>query len=100
MYQLNPGHRGDIVDASSTMRILIPADLNPNIDARLKSLKPSGGSYWAGGTSPSSNAVTTKTSTTPIVTSTNPPPALNQPSQNYSAQSKSQSTASTVAVTT
>ena len=100
LYQLNPGHRGDIVDASSTMRILIPADLNPNIDARLKSLKPSGGSYWAGGTSPSSNAVTTKTSTTPIVTSTNPPPALNQPSQNYSAQSKSQSTASTVAVTT
>lgn len=99
LYQLNPGHRGDIVDASSTMRILIPADLNPNIDARLKSLKPSGGSYWAGGTSPSSNAVTTKTSTTPMVTSTNIPPALNQPSQNYSAQSKAQTTTSTVTTT-
>ena len=100
LYQLNPGHRGDIVDATSTMRILIPADLNPNIDARLKSLKSSGGGYWAGGTSPSSNAVTTKTTTSPMVTSSNPPPVLNQATQNQSAQSKSQSTASTVAVTT
>lgn len=38
LYQLNPGHRGEYVDASSPMRILIPADLSPTIDARLKTL--------------------------------------------------------------
>ncbi len=36
LYALNPGHRGEIVDVSSPMKILIPADLNPNIDANYK----------------------------------------------------------------
>lgn len=36
LYALNPGYRGDIIDYSSSMRLLIPADLNPNIDAQLK----------------------------------------------------------------
>lgn len=36
LYALNPGYRGDMIDTSSPMRLLIPADLNPNIDARLR----------------------------------------------------------------
>ncbi len=29
LYALNPGHRGDVIDSSSPMRILIPADVSP-----------------------------------------------------------------------
>lgn len=36
LYALNPGYRGDRIDQNSSMRLLIPADLNPNIDAQLK----------------------------------------------------------------
>ena len=43
LYALNPGHRGEIIDVSSPMKILIPADLNPNIDAKLKALQPNSG---------------------------------------------------------
>jgi LysM repeat protein/soluble lytic murein transglycosylase-like protein len=39
LYQLNPGHRGERIDPQSPMRILIPADLSPVIDARLKKLQ-------------------------------------------------------------
>ena len=77
LYQLNPGHRGELIDASSTQRILIPADLNPNIDAKIKALKPSSGGYWAGVNTPVTTSVTTKTSTSPIVASNTTPPALN-----------------------
>ena len=42
LYALNPGHRGDRVDVQSPMRILIPADLSPMIDARLKTLTQGG----------------------------------------------------------
>ena len=38
LYQLNPGHRGDWIDASSPMRVLIPADLNPTVDRHLQAL--------------------------------------------------------------
>ncbi|MEZ2902729.1 LysM peptidoglycan-binding domain-containing protein [Acinetobacter terrestris] len=47
LYQLNPGHRGDRIDSESPMRIIIPADLSPSIDARLKKLSPSSGGLWA-----------------------------------------------------
>ncbi|MGX5699945.1 LysM peptidoglycan-binding domain-containing protein [Acinetobacter kookii] len=47
LYQLNPGHRGDWVDEQSPMKIIIPADLSPAIDARLKKLSPSSGALWA-----------------------------------------------------
>lgn len=47
LYQLNPGHRGDWVDSQSPMKIIIPADLSPSIDARLKKLSPSSGGLWA-----------------------------------------------------
>lgn len=38
LYALNPGYRGDYIDKESPMRILVPADLNPSLDARLRSL--------------------------------------------------------------
>src|SRR5690606_7158752 len=56
LYQLNPGHRGDIIDPQSPQRILIPADLNPNIDRKLKALKPSSTGLWASASSPVSTS--------------------------------------------
>ena len=47
LYQLNPGHRGDRIDATSPMRILIPADLSPSVDVRLKKLQGGSGGLWA-----------------------------------------------------
>lgn len=91
LYQLNPGHRGEVIDAQSTMRVLIPVDLNPNVDAKLKALKPTAGSGWAGGTLASSNSVTTKTSSYPMIAATVTPPTLNT--------SKPTSNASTAALT-
>lgn len=92
LYQLNPGHRGEVVDASSTQRILIPADLNPNVDAKIKALKPSSGGYWAGVNTPASNSITTKTSTSPIVTSNSTPPALNSSKSSTPSYSSTVST--------
>lgn len=89
LYALNPGHRGETVDSSSPMRILIPADLSPSIDKKLKSLSGSGysGDYWANNNNktPSSTpapsvlpsgtvtqSVTTRSATTPALTNTQP----------------------------
>ncbi|TCB54024.1 LysM peptidoglycan-binding domain-containing protein [Acinetobacter terrestris] len=47
LYQLNPGHRGDRIDSESPMKIIIPADLSPSIDARIKKLSPNSGGLWA-----------------------------------------------------
>ena len=47
LYQLNPGHRGDQIDSESPMRIIIPADLSPSIDAKLKKLHSGSGGFWA-----------------------------------------------------
>ena len=53
LYSLNPGHRGDVIDSSSPMRILIPADISPSVDARLKKLQAGGSSgYWASNATP------------------------------------------------
>jgi LysM repeat protein len=52
LYQLNPGHRGDWIDDQSPMKIIIPADLSPAIDARLKKLSPNSGTLWASTTKP------------------------------------------------
>lgn len=38
LYALNPAYRGDFIDSESPMKVLIPADLSPTIDARLKKL--------------------------------------------------------------
>ena len=47
LYQLNPGHRGESIDGTSPMRILIPADLSPSVDVRLKKLQGGSGGLWA-----------------------------------------------------
>ncbi len=64
LYALNPAHRGEKIDSASPMRVLIPADVSPSIDAKLKKL---------GGVSASSDtllaASNTKTSTTTKTTS-------------------------------
>ena len=85
LYQLNPGHRGEVVDAQSPLRILIPADLNPTIDAKIKGLKPGSSGYWAGGTTSSGSSIQTSStitsSPTPSYTApkvlTTPPAVLN-----------------------
>lgn len=68
LYALNPGYRGETVDPASPMRILIPADVSPSVDNKLKGMKAGGGSgWWANVTSPSkpttspSSSVTIKT---------------------------------------
>ncbi|WP_180006724.1 MULTISPECIES: LysM peptidoglycan-binding domain-containing protein [unclassified Acinetobacter] len=65
LYALNPGHRTDRIDSASPMRILIPADLSPTVDERLKNLQ--GGGLLASNTRPS---VTTQTTTSAPATKT------------------------------
>ncbi|WP_151837893.1 MULTISPECIES: LysM peptidoglycan-binding domain-containing protein [unclassified Acinetobacter] len=65
LYALNPGYRGEMVDPMSPMRILIPADLSPSIDAKLRSGKSSSGGFWASNkTPPAMNNSSSNTSTT------------------------------------
>ncbi|MDO4224068.1 MAG: transglycosylase SLT domain-containing protein, partial [Acinetobacter sp.] len=35
LHALNPGYRSDIIDYSSNMKVLIPADVSPRLDAKL-----------------------------------------------------------------
>lgn len=70
LYQLNPGHRGDRIDPDSPRRILIPADLSPSIDEKLKKLQSSSG-LWA---STNSNLPKNNQTITPVKTT---PPELN-----------------------
>jgi len=68
LYALNPGHRGDQIDAASPMKILIPADISPSVDAKLKKLSSASTGYWAGGAAPSlpkNNATITPSKVTP-----------------------------------
>ncbi|WOE42543.1 lytic transglycosylase [Acinetobacter chinensis] len=86
LYALNPGHRGEQIDAASPMRILIPADLSPATDAKLKGLKSSSsGSLWTSTTvNPSAStppamggAVILPSKTTPpVIAATNTKPAV------------------------
>lgn len=93
LYALNPGYRGEAVDPASPMRILIPADLSPSIDNKLKGKKTGGGSgWWANATSPStpttvspSTTVTTRTTPTTQVQTVKP----SSPVKNTSTISKS-----------
>lgn len=44
---LNPGYRGDFIDASSPGRILIPSDVNLSVDQKISALKGNGSaSLW------------------------------------------------------
>ncbi|MDR7653635.1 LysM peptidoglycan-binding domain-containing protein [Acinetobacter junii] len=83
LYALNPAYRGETVDPTSPMRILIPADLSPSIDAKLRSGKSSSGGFWASNqTLPAMNntlstSTTTRTSTGQAISpSTKTPPPL------------------------
>ena len=46
LYALNPGHRTDFIDTASPMKILIPADISPSVDERLKKMQSASG-LWA-----------------------------------------------------
>src|SRR5690606_8630355 len=70
LYQLNPGHRGDHIDPTSPRRILIPADLSPSADEKLKKLSGSGGLS-------ASSASNLPKNTTPVVPTKAAPPVLN-----------------------
>ncbi|MDQ8934395.1 LysM peptidoglycan-binding domain-containing protein [Acinetobacter rudis] len=95
LYALNPGHRGEAVDASSPMRILIPADLSPSIDKKLKTLSGSdysGGSYWASNNSTPSSPVSAPTTmpsgtVTHSVTTRAPGSSVTTSSNQYTASS-------------
>ena len=108
LYQLNPGHRGDQIDSQSPMRIIIPADLSPSIDARIKKLSPNSGGLWANTAKPftpeKSNPPTLNTqqitpaktappalkSNTTVVTTASKTPTASNPV--FAAASKSKST--------
>ncbi len=96
LYALNPGHRGEAVDPNSTLRVLIPADLSPTIDSKLKALKPGyDGGLWASNNSPSTATQTLSPTTVSGVTqSITPakavPPVLTsnpKPTTSYSSSS-------------
>lgn len=73
LYALNPGHRGEVIDTSSPMRILIPADVSPTVDEKLKKLKSASGGYWAGGLNqplPQNNVTIAPARTAPPVLNT------------------------------
>ncbi|RBA33492.1 MULTISPECIES: lytic transglycosylase [Acinetobacter] len=83
LYALNPAYRGETVDPTSPMRILIPADLSPSIDAKLRSGKSNSGGFWASNQTPPamnntlSTSTTTRTSTGQAIRpSTKTPPPL------------------------
>ena len=91
-YQLNPGHRGEVVDPQSTQKVLIPAHLNPAIDARLKTLKANSTALWAASSSPST--------TTPTLSSaaTLNPPSSSSPTSTVGTLSAASKTAATAVV--
>lgn len=87
LYSLNPGHRGDRIDTQSPMRILIPADLSPTVDARLKKLQ-SGGGLWASNTS---NTPSFSSSGVTITPSKSVPPTLTTATTSRTTTSKTAS---------
>ena len=75
LYSLNPGHRGDYIDVSSPQKILIPADVNPSIDAKLKKLAGGASTTLLAASKPvTSQKVTDTVSTTVVSSKTTPPP--------------------------
>ncbi len=93
LYALNPGHRGEVVDSNSTLRILIPSDLSPTIDNKLKALKPSyDGGLWASNSPSTATQTLTPTPVAgvtqsitpakvapPVLTTNNSKPTINTP---------------------
>lgn len=99
LYALNPGHRGETIDASSPMRILIPADLSPSIDKKLKTMSGSGSSagYWATNTTatPATTTATTNSAVTQSVTTRTTTPATTN--NQYTAAATAKTTETTTA---
>ena len=58
IYALNPGYRGDYIASDSPMKIIIPADLSPTIDAKLKKINSGSVALLAKTNPPSSNPTT------------------------------------------
>ncbi|CAG68020.1 MULTISPECIES: LysM peptidoglycan-binding domain-containing protein [Acinetobacter] len=95
LYALNPGYRGDVIDPASPMRILIPADLSPSIDNKLKALKPSGNSgLWASSSAPVQPTPTVSISTTPRNSNSGQPLATTKTSPPVMTASASRPTVS------
>ena len=107
IYALNPGHRGDSIGADSPMKILIPADLSPTIDAKLKKLSSSSSSTGLLASTQTTSTdrapattlsnVSTSQPTTTIVTASTSKPVL---SANTAATATKNTTASDARVNT
>ncbi|MFV5262255.1 LysM peptidoglycan-binding domain-containing protein [Acinetobacter courvalinii] len=99
LYALNPGYRGEMVDPMSPMRILIPADLSPSIDAKLRSGKSGSGGFWASNKTPppmanSSSSTSTTIRTTPSTPQTVSPSTKTPP--NLTASNSTRTTTPTI----
>ncbi|MDR2061130.1 MAG: LysM peptidoglycan-binding domain-containing protein [Acinetobacter sp.] len=99
LYALNPGYRGEMVDPMSPMRILIPADLSPSIDAKLRSGKSGSGGFWASNKTPPPMANSSSSTSTTIRTTTSTPqnvsPSTKTP-PNLTASNSTRTTPSTI----
>ena len=93
LYALNPAYRGEMVDPTSPMRILIPADLSPTIDAKLRAGKASSGGFWAH-LKPSSDR--NKADATVKITTTTRPTSSSENSSVTTASSTTSPSSSTV----
>ncbi len=108
LYQLNPGYRGESIDPSSPMRIIIPADLSPSVDAKLRALKGSADSgYWASNTAPtpvssynSPSSSYASGGTTSSVTTRTAPSVVSSPSTSNSGATSITQTLHTPTATT
>ncbi|WOE31783.1 MULTISPECIES: LysM peptidoglycan-binding domain-containing protein [unclassified Acinetobacter] len=74
IYALNPGHRGENIDFNSPMKLLIPADLSPTVDGKLKKLSGSNAALLAAdrpvSKAPVASVTTTVSAAKPTVSST------------------------------
>ncbi len=103
LYQLNPGHRGDRIDPDSPRRILIPADLSPSVDEKLKKLQSGSSGLWAGSSSssPASNSKTSAPSkqTPPVISVATTTKASSTPATAATAKAATTTAATTVSPT-
>lgn len=71
LYALNPAHRGNYTDPLAPRRILIPNEVNANVDHKIASMTTVSGSggLWAGGAAPppTLSSSTTISPSTPLV---------------------------------
>lgn len=99
LYALNPGYRGEMVDPMSPMRILIPADLSPSIDAKLRSGKSGSGGFWASNKTPPPMANSSSSTSTTIRTTTSTPQTVSPSTKtppNLTASNSTRTTTPTI----